>query len=80
MNPQDLKCENCGQIKAQCRRRVPFGDTDVFVRRGPCTPRIQIGSTKQNCDNYIWQMLNQTSYDRPGQQPQQYCYGFPTIR
>lgn len=69
MNPDLIRaqrCENCGQIRAECRRRVPFHDTNVFKLYGPCTSRIQIQSTKQICDKYIWQMLNQTSFDHPG--------------
>jgi len=70
------RCENCGMAKIECRRRVPFGDTSVFIRRGnqgafgegQCQNLVQIKSTRQLCDREMWQSLNQTRFDRPGDQ------------
>ena len=66
INAEHDLCENCGQMKILCRRRVPYGDTDVFVRYGPCQPLVQFKTTKYKTDREIWQKLGQTSFDRPG--------------
>ncbi len=58
------QCENCGQMKILCRRRVPYGDTDVFVRYGPCQALVQFATTKYQTDREIWQSLPQTRFPR----------------
>lgn len=58
------RCENCGSAKIECRRRVPFGDTPAFVRRGKCQELVQFKSTKQLCDRMMWQSLNITKFPR----------------
>lgn len=58
------RCENCGSAKIECRRRVPFGDIDTFVRRGKCTELIQFKSTKQMNDKLMWQSLTVTKFSR----------------
>jgi len=65
LNQIETPCENCSQMKVQCRRNLPYSDSRMpFPLYGTqCVPLPQknVMSTKHIMDLWYWQQIRQTS-------------------